>query len=335
MTRPRLTVLLPVRNGAATLPAALASLAAQTFDDLRVVVLDDGSSDDSAQVARSYAERLPGLEVRSLPPRGIARTLADALERVDTPLVARMDADDVAHPRRLEAQVRLLDAEPDVVLCGTHVRIVARDGEPGAGMQRYARWIDGIRTPDDVRRERFVECPIVHPTFCFRRDPVVAHGGYRAGEFAEDHDLVLRLAEAGLAMANVDAPLLDWTDGPTRLSRSHPAYSWHAFLRLKARYLARHVGARPVIVWGTGRVGRFLSRELLGHGVAIEAFLDIAEVKWGRRVRDRPVHAPEWVAGPRRELIVGAVGTLGARALIRETLTARGLREPLDFVMAA
>lgn len=338
---PRVSVLLPVRDGEATLEEALASVAAQTFDDLQIVVVNDGSRDGTGRILERWAAREQRLTVLGTAGVGIAEALTLGLRACMAPLVARMDADDVSDPRRIELQVAALRAERDVALVGTHVTIAGLDGEPpGGGMARHAEWLAGIVTPDDVRRELYVECPILHPTFCFRREHVEAIGGYRAGPFPEDYDLVLRLAETGCALANVAAPLVTWRDSARRASRCLPAYARPAFFRLKAAHLARfRLARRPAIVWGAGKVGRFFARELLRAGAAVTGFVDIDPAKWGRAVRERPVLAPaelgRALAANPAPLVVGAVGTLGARALIRDALRALGLGEPGDFVMVA
>src|SRR5512135_1549082 len=101
---PRVVVLLPARDAAATVRAAVVSILRQTERDLRVVCVDDGSRDGTAAVLAGLAERDRRVEVVSGPGEGIARALNRGLARCDAELVARMDADDVAHPERLAAQ---------------------------------------------------------------------------------------------------------------------------------------------------------------------------------------------------------------------------------------
>jgi glycosyltransferase involved in cell wall biosynthesis len=338
---PSVSVLLPVRDGAATLGDAVQSIRVQSRADLELIVVDDGSRDDTSAILGRIAAEEPRLRVLRTEGSGIAAALALGLAHCRAPLVARMDADDLCDPERLARQLAFLEANPGIVLCGTHVEIAGLDGAaPGEGMARHAAWIETIASPADVRRELLVECPLVHPTFCFRRAPVDALGGYREGVFPEDYELVLRLAAHGHAMANVPRKLVTWRDGPDRASRRLPAYARAAFFRLKAAHLAStRLAERPAIVWGAGKVGRFFSRELKRLAVELAAFVDIDSAKWGRTVRGRPVLRPhqlgQALAASPRPLVIGAVGTLGARELIRDALRGMGLVEPDDFVMVA
>lgn len=127
---PRLSVILPVRDGAPTLPAALESLLDQTFTDFEVLLFDDGSRDESGKIVERFAS-----SDRRLRPLGGERVgLVRALERCATaassPLLGRMDADDICHPQRLEEQVALLDSRPELDAVGCRVR---RRRSPQAG----------------------------------------------------------------------------------------------------------------------------------------------------------------------------------------------------------
>jgi hypothetical protein len=173
----------------------------------------------------------------------------------------------------------------------------------------------------------------------FRRALAERHGGYRDGDFPEDYELLLRWAAAGVRMATVPRVLLTWFDSPGRLSRTDPRYAVEAFYRLKAEYLARELAgrrpARPVLVWGAGRPTRKRAAHLETHGVAIAGYVDIDPAKTGRRVAGRPVLAPDALPPPGAAIVLGYVGTRGARELIRARLAARGYVEGDDFLMCA
>src|SRR5262245_22345289 len=157
---PRVSVLLPARDAAATLPAALASLRRQTLPDWECVVVDDGSRDDTARIA---AARDPRIVVTATPRAGLVAALTTGLARCRGKYVAGMDADDVMRRDRLARQVAALEATPALSAVGTHVRICPRRGITD-GLRAYERWLNTIDCAAAVRREAFVECPVVHPT---------------------------------------------------------------------------------------------------------------------------------------------------------------------------
>jgi glycosyltransferase involved in cell wall biosynthesis len=329
---PRIAVLLPARDAERTVRAAAASILRQTFRDLALVAVDDGSRDGTARALEALAARDRRVDVVRGPGEGIARALGRALARCDAGLVARMDADDVAHPRRLERQVAALAAMPAVDALGTRVRAFPR-ALLRPGMRRYVEWVNGLSTPGELARDLLVESPIVHPSAVVRRAALERAGGWRDGDFPEDYDLWLRLAEGGARLANVPEVLLDWRESPGRLTRSDPRYALARHVALKASHLSRTAlaGRREVALWGAGDTGKAFADALAREGIATALFVDVDPRKIGRTRRGAAVVGPDEVERARGLPLLVAVGAPGARPLIRAELARRGFEELRDY----
>jgi glycosyltransferase involved in cell wall biosynthesis len=329
---PRVAVLLPARDAARTVRAAAVSILRQTLRDLRLVVVDDGSRDGTAAILERLAERDRRVEVSRGPGEGIARALQRGLGRCDAEVVARMDADDVAHPRRLERQLEALAADPSLAAVGSRVRLFPRR-EVAEGMRRYAAWLNGLVTPEGVERDLLVEAPLVHPAAAIRRGALDAVGGWRDGDFPEDYDLWLRIAAAGGRLSNVPEVLLDWRESPRRLTRTDPRYAIPRHMALKAAWLGRGplAGRREVALWGAGETGRAFAQALAAEGIGVALFLEVDPRKIGRRLGGAPVHSFEEAERARGLPLLVAVGAPGARDLIRAELAARGFEELRDY----
>jgi len=328
----RVSVLLPVRDAEATLRAAAVSILRQSHRDLRLVAVDDGSRDGSAGVLERLAERDPRVEVVRGQGEGIARALLRGLDRCDCEVVFRMDADDVAHPRRLEVQLAALSADPSLGAVGSRVRLFPRRLVAG-GMRRYAAWLNGLVTPEAVDRDLLVEAPLVHPAAAVRRRALAEVGGWREGDFPEDYDLWLRLRAAGHRLSNVPELLLDWRESPSRLTRRDPRYARARHLALKASFLASGplAGRRAAAIWGAGETGRAFARALAGEGVRVALFLEVDAKKFGRTVLGAPVVPYREARRARGLPLFVAVGAAGARDLIRAELARQGFRELVDY----
>ena len=339
----RVSILMPCRDAAEHLQAAITSIRTQTFQDFEVVAVDDGSTDDTAAVLAAWAREDRRVRVLSTPRRGLVRALGTGLAAARGALLARMDADDMAEPDRLERQVALLDARPRLAACGTGVQYFPADAVRD-GARRYQRWINRLVTHEQIARDIFVECPIPHPTLMVRRSVLLAVGGYRDLGWPEDYDLVLRLWAAGYSLAKVPDVLLHWREGADRASRTDPRYAPVAFRRVKVHFLRETLlaGGRPAIVWGAGPIGKAFARDLAAAGTRIAGFVDLAPGKIGQEIHGAPVVAPDGLEPLLRAsrqapapLVLAAVGQEGVRAEIRGECRRQGLVEMDDFVAVA
>lgn len=326
---PVLSVVLPVYNGAATLAAAIASIQAQDYRDWLLLVIDDGSTDDSVAIATERAAGDGRIRVLQRPHRGLVPALRFGCGEAQGDFIARMDADDISHPERFSRQLAWFDAHPRGGLCGTRVTVVGERIRPGR--RRYEQWLNSHTGHEAIDRAMFVECPIAHPAFMMRRAAYASLDGYRDFQGPEDYDLVLQFWHGGYELGNVDASLLEWRESPHRHSMNSPRYTETAFRRLKRVWLKRAgVGAgRPLYQWGAGEVGKRWLREW-PVGV-VEAVVDIRPGKIGQVIHGYDVILPEQLPPPGACFFLVAVGTPGAREIIRAWCRGRGYVECRDF----
>jgi glycosyltransferase involved in cell wall biosynthesis len=224
---PRVSVILGVRDGMPWLPEAVASVLGQTLADLELVIVDDGSADGTA----AWLAGLPDARVRVLhqAPAGLARALNRGVAASGAPLIARMDADDVALPERLARQAEYLDRHPEVGILGTGWRVLGPGGEV----------LEPPPPPADdaaIRAALPRRNPLAHPTVMLRRAV-----GDRAGWYderlpvAQDYDLWLRLL-GRTRFANLPEPLLlrRYTAAMTSLARDDARLAAELVIRWRA-----------------------------------------------------------------------------------------------------
>lgn len=332
---PIVSVLVPAFDAEGTLEACLWSVERQRGVSWECVIVDDGSSDGSAEIARAFARREPRFRLVERPHRGLVPALATGQEVCRGRYVARMDADDVMHRERLALQVAALERHPEWAAVGCHVRLFPRR-RLGTGYREYESWLNGIDGVEAIRREAFVECPVAHPALTIRRETLTRFG-YRDRGWPEDYDLVLRLLGGDQRIGMVARRLLCWRDGPGRLSRNAPAYTVERFTACKAHFLAAGFldASERYILWGYGGTGRALRRALAAHGKRPSHIVELHPRRIGNRIHGAPVvPRTELRRLPREPLIVSVAGE-SARREIREFLASEGWRETSDFVCAA
>lgn len=325
---PGVSVVLPVRNAATTVGRAVDSILGQTWSDLELIVIDDGSTDGSLDVVRSRRDdRLRIVEQRHA---GVATAANRGFAVAEAPLVARMDADDFSHPERIERQVAWIE-EHDLDAVGCRVRIVDERGRAVPSLSRYVRWInDETRDETSIAALRFVEFPLVNPTILARR--AYFDLGFRDGPFPEDYDLFLRAIASGLRIGKVDEPLFDWTDHDRRVTRRDDRYSPEAFDRCRRMHLLDGplAGVGVVDLWGLGRTGKPWLRWLRKRGHEVRHGYDISERRIGQKLQGVRVRAPSSLVPADGTPLLIAVGAAGARDVIAPQLESRGYVPGVD-----
>jgi glycosyltransferase involved in cell wall biosynthesis len=254
---------MPVRDAAAYLDAALRSILAQDLAELELLAVDDGSRDASPGVLARAAAADRRVRVLRAGGEGLVAALNHGLAQARAPLVARMDADDLAHPTRLSRQAAALARAPGAALVASAVRVVGPDGTP----RRVAA---PPATPEAIRLALIRHNPLAHPSVMLRRTAVLAIGGYRpAFRHAEDFDLWLRLAERHELLA-LPEPLLDYREHPAQVSaRAVEQRAWSELAALAAA--ARRRRGEPDLCDGAAPADPALLRRLGLDDAAIAA----------------------------------------------------------------
>jgi hypothetical protein len=234
---PAVSVLIPVRNCASYLDEALESLATQTFTDFEIVIVDNGSSDGTAEVIAAWARREPRLRAFRLDRPGLSESLNFAASKARAPLLARLDGDDIAYPGRLERQIGAMAERPRLGLLGSAAELIDSRG-------RYVGALD--RPTGDSALRKFLEtgCGFVHSSVMMRREAFEAAGGYRKGlNVAEDYDLWLRMAEV-TELANLPERLVRYRLHTASNTARRPVRQAIAIACVTAAREARRLG-RP------------------------------------------------------------------------------------------
>ena len=204
-TAPRVSVLMPVHNGARYLRDAVDSLLAQTFTDFELLVVDDASSDEAPAILASYSDPRLCVLTNDLN-LGLTKSLNIALRESRGELIARQDADDRSHPQRLQKQVEFLDAHPELVLVGTGARLI-----DASGAVLRARKLHRAQTPLGVQWQLLFGNPFTHSSVMFRRAIILGRlGGYdEAYYYNQDFELWSRVA-ADYGSCNLAEELVDY-----------------------------------------------------------------------------------------------------------------------------
>jgi len=214
---PQVSVVMSVYNGRPFLETAVESILDQTFADFEFIIIDDGSSDGSTALLREYAEQDERIRLFEQQNVGVTASLNRGLREVRGEYIARMDADDVCHPERLEKQVAYLGRHPNCVAVGGQALLINEEGEPircsGASPGSDGRGrMKGLKQDHRSIENELLDggWPLLQPAVTMRREAVEDVGGYdERFEQNQDHDLFLKLAEVG-RLSNLSSTVLKY-----------------------------------------------------------------------------------------------------------------------------
>lgn len=333
---PIVSILLPVHNGAATLRRAMDSLLEQHYPHFELLVVDNASTDETPAILNEYVALDARVRTLHEPRKGIAFALNHGLRVAQGKYIARMDADDVSLPMRLERQVDFLERHPETGLVSGLVEY-AGTGTESEGYQEYVHQLNRWNSPSRMYHYRFVESPLVHPSVLFRKTLVDAYGPYTEADEPEDYELWLRWYGHGVRMDKLNEPVLRWHDSPTRLSRIDERCSAEALDRVRYRYLARWLmlrnanGLPPLYVWGGGKLATRKMQLLESlSGIPVAGIIDIKEKKDTYLPHIHYLNIPE----PGAIFVVSMVSNRGKYQEIDDFLKQRGYVGERDYVLA-
>jgi len=238
--RPKVTVLLAVKDGEPYIRDAVASVLEQTFTNFELLIVDDASTDRTVEIVRSFADRRIRV-IQNSENVGQVPSLNRGLHEARGEYVARLDADDACRPARLQRQVDLLDAEPRIGLVGTWMEIV---GERGQRLGWLRKSIEDF--VDFVYHTLIMRVYVSHPSAMYRLEPVLAAGGYdeKTGP-AEDKDLWRKLVLSRWDARIVPEPLVVYRLHDRQLSWTQAAHQREVDDASQDRFLAELSPAAP------------------------------------------------------------------------------------------
>lgn len=235
MNSPNVTVLMPVYNGEKYIREAIDSILNQTFTDFEFLIINDGSTDQSAAIILSCLDSRVRL-IQNKANMGLISSLNKGLEVAQGKYIARMDADDISHPQRLEKQVRFLGEHLEVGVCGTWLQIFSNF--------KKSLW----KPPTDyseIKSQMIFESVIYHPTVMMRASLIKKNKLFYDDDFihAEDYEFWLRCSRS-FPLANIDEVLLYYRVHENQVSKENDCIKKHNADRIRKIQL-NEIGLYP------------------------------------------------------------------------------------------
>ena len=241
---PAVSILISAHNSARFMAETLESILAQTHTDFECVIVNDGSTDGTAQIVQRY-QGDPRVILLDLPKVGLCAALNRGLELTRAPLIARMDSDDVMFPERLAMQVEYLKQNPELGGCASFYHLIDEHGN------RIGDGRSPLTSLANIERHLEYGGHLIYPnpTAMLRRSVILALGGYRDEYFpCEDVDLFVRMLEAGQPVLVMPEYLLNFRIHGASVSANNAERQFHTNQLIFRNHRARKRGAPTITI---------------------------------------------------------------------------------------
>lgn len=237
--KPRISVLMGIYNCASTLSEALDSLYIQTYQDFKIILCEDGSSDNTYEVAKTYADKHDNIVlIRNERNMGLNFTLNRCLEYADTEYIARMDGDDLSKPTRFEKEIKFLDEHPEYAVVSTPMDYFDENGDYRTGIGKGE-----VKATDFISGNPCCHAPCMARTSVFK-----SVGGYSVEERLlrlEDYHLWFKIFAAGYKLYMLNEPLYKMRDDRNAVARRN-------WMNRRNEAYVKHIGYKMIgLPWWT------------------------------------------------------------------------------------
>jgi glycosyltransferase involved in cell wall biosynthesis len=235
---PLVSVIMPYHNAAKYLKKSIESILSQSFENFELILVNDGSTDYSNQIAEEFLKLDPRIMHFSHKTNlGVTQSLKKGLAVSSGKYIARMDADDIANQQRFEKQVRFMEANPAVIVCGSNILLID-ENDKIIGQRIYP-----IQN-QDIKRQMWIKNVFAHSAVMIQREVLEAHGINYENKFprAEDYHLWFELLPYG-SFANLDETLLKYRLSSQSIKSVFSKLMLKDTLRLKNYYRLKYGNA--------------------------------------------------------------------------------------------
>lgn len=268
MQKPLISILTPFKNTAVFLEACIRSILAQSYLNWELLIIDDGSTDNSYDVVKQYCEKDARIKLFKNEGNGIIDALQLAFTKSNGSYITRMDSDDIMHPKKLETLLNNLQTYGKKHVAIGLVKYFSENGISN-GYARYETWLNTLTKNGTNYSEIYKECVIPSPCWMLHRDDLLACDAFNPHRYPEDYDLTFRFYKQAYTCIPCNTVLHLWRDYNTRTSRTHEHYAQNYFLDIKIHYFLEldYQADRPLAIWGAGTKGKTVAKSLVSKKI--------------------------------------------------------------------
>ncbi len=325
-----IAILMPFKNTEKYLGEAVESVLQQDFEDWQLIMVNDHSTDRSAEIAEAYQKKDSRIQLHLNPEHGIIPALSEAFNHCRSKYVGRFDSDDLMPEGRLQKMYDLIrGANPKTIVTGM-VQYFS-DRPISKGYQKYQQWINQVNISKLQWSEIYRECVIASPNWLMSSAQLHAIGGFSGLEYPEDYDWCFRCYQNGFEIECLQSTTLLWREHPQRTSRNSADYAQESFFQLKLKRFLELEEFTELCLWGSGKKARLSASILDRHQVAFR-WMDLEPSRYpeginGHMIEDYRRIQPK----PGLRLLIGVYPNPSEKRALEDFLYSRHLKPGEDY----
>ena len=275
MQKPLVSILIPFKNTGTYLKPCLISIINQSYSNWELLIIDDGSTDDSFDIVNSFALKDARIQLYKNIGNGIIDALQLAFSKSNGELITRMDSDDIMLPNKIEVLANNLITHGTQHVAVGLVNYFAEGGIKD-GYKSYEVWLNGLTEKGTNFSEIYKECVIPSPCWMVYRSDFIACDAFNPNLYPEDYDLAFRFYKHGFKCIPCNEVLHNWRDYNTRTSRTHVHYAENHFIDIKLKYFLEldYNPDKTLVIWGAGKKGKTIAKKLIEKKISFEWICD-------------------------------------------------------------
>ncbi|UKN02466.1 glycosyltransferase [Paracrocinitomix mangrovi] len=270
MSKPKVSILMSVKNGADYVDQCLDSVLSQDFFEWEMIIVDDNSTDNTIDVLGDFEDKDERFIISNNPGEGIIDALDHAFNLSTGEFITRMDADDIMPVNKIATFYNALNNRKKVIVTG-RVKYFSDKGV-SEGYVRYENWLNEVVTTESFESQLFRECVVASPNWMVHRSCFEDDFSFSDLVYPEDYDLVFKWIQFGYKLEGINKTTHLWREHEDRTSRNCAYYQQPSFFRLKtARFIDKFSeDIDGVQLIGKGQKGKLIADLLTEAGVAFK-----------------------------------------------------------------
>ncbi len=331
MQDPLISILIPFKNTAEFLPECLQSIINQTYTNWELLIVDDGSTDESFKLVENFSKKDCRIHLFRNSGNGIIEALRLAFNKSKGDFITRMDSDDVMSQNKLEVLSNNLTKHGKQNVAIGLVNYFSKTGI-GDGYSKYEKWINHLTIHGSNYSEIYKECVIPSPCWMVHRKDLVDADAFNPNLYPEDYDLAFRFYEKDYTCIPCSIVLHQWRDYSTRASRTDPHYAHNNLLDIKLHYFLKldYNKKRPLTIWGAGDKGKTIAKALKEREIPFHWICDNPN-KIGRDIYGQELKSFRFLKQIKNPQSIITVANTQAQRQIRSYLKNLNLQSMRDY----